>query len=196
VYVLVHAERDRGVGVAHALRDDLHRHTIGQQQGGVGVPPVVRPDHRQSLLQRLARANDLAGEAAGEPLGAPVGAAEVAEHEGRVSHEVEGQQSASYPRAAERGHGAWVEVDDPGPAGLGRALDQSLPGTLGVHHANAAADSEAAGVQVDVPPAQGRRLPVAASRQPVARSGSSVIARVRNRPSSGRLTAAEGAPVL
>ena len=83
--------------MAQALRDDLDRHAIGQQQGGLGVAEVVQPDHRQQVLsQRLARLNDLAGEAAGEPLGAPVGAVEVAEHERRVTPEVR----ASSPAAA------------------------------------------------------------------------------------------------
>jgi hypothetical protein len=54
VHVLVDGERDRGARVAQALGDDLHRHAVGEQQGGVGVAEVVQSDRRQSLLpQRL-----------------------------------------------------------------------------------------------------------------------------------------------
>jgi diadenosine tetraphosphate (Ap4A) HIT family hydrolase len=52
--------------------DHLHRHVVGEQQGGVGGPEVVQPDHRRQLLrQRLARPEDVAGEAAREPLRVP-----------------------------------------------------------------------------------------------------------------------------
>jgi hypothetical protein len=50
VDVLVDGERDRGACVAQALRDDLHRHAVDKQQGGVGMAEVVQPDQRQSLL--------------------------------------------------------------------------------------------------------------------------------------------------
>ncbi len=101
---------------------------------------VVQPGHRQLLLlQRLARLDDLAGEAAGEPLGVPVGVVEIAEHERRVTHEVQRQQPTSCPAGTERGDGARVEVDDPRSARLGRALDEALAGALGRDDAEAAA---------------------------------------------------------
>jgi hypothetical protein len=37
VHALVDGERDGGAGVAQALRDGLHRHPVGNQQGGVGL---------------------------------------------------------------------------------------------------------------------------------------------------------------
>jgi hypothetical protein len=123
------------------------------------VPQVVQPDQRQLLLpQRLAGLGGQAGEAAGVPLGVAVRAIEVTEHQRRVAHGFQGQQSARRSVGTQRGDGARVEVDDPGPAGLGRPLDQLLARALGLHHADAATDREAAGVQVDVPPAQGQRL--------------------------------------
>jgi hypothetical protein len=68
VHVLVDGERDRRAGVTEALGDDLHRHAVTQQQGGVGAAEVVQPDHRQLLLpQRLAPLDDLAGERLGVP---------------------------------------------------------------------------------------------------------------------------------
>jgi hypothetical protein len=47
----VHAEGDRGVGMAQAGGDHMHRHT-GQQQGrGVDVPQVVQRRVRQLILR-------------------------------------------------------------------------------------------------------------------------------------------------
>jgi hypothetical protein len=161
----------------------------------VGVPQVVQPDHRQPLLsQRPAGLGDLAGEAAGEPLGVPVGAVEVAEHERRVAHEVQGQQSTRRSVGAQRGHGARVEVDDPGPAGLGRALDEALAGALGLDDADAAGDREAAASRSTSrqrrASASPRRIPVtASSRQPMASSGSCSSAQLRSRARSGAVQA-------
>ena len=42
VHVLVGGERDGRVGVSEALGDDLDRHTVGEKQGGVGLPGVGR----------------------------------------------------------------------------------------------------------------------------------------------------------
>ena len=79
----------------------------------MGVAEVVQPDHRQPLLpQRSTRPREMAGEVAGEPLRVPMGAVEVAEHERRVAHEIERQQSASGPVGTKRGHGAGVQVDN------------------------------------------------------------------------------------
>jgi hypothetical protein len=50
----------------------------------------------------LRASDDLAGDAAGEPLGVPVGSVELAQHERDVPDEVEGQQAAGRPVAAER----------------------------------------------------------------------------------------------
>jgi hypothetical protein len=142
-----------------------------------------------SLAQRLTGLKHLADQAAGEPLGVPVGAVEVADCGGRAPHEVQSEQSAKCPVGAERGHGARVEVDDPGLACLGRAFDPLFVGAIGLHHADAAGRREPAGVQVGVAPrrasASPRRIPVAAgSRQPMARSGSWASAQHRNRASS------------
>jgi hypothetical protein len=88
----------------------------------------------------------------------PVGAVEIAEDERRVAHEVEGEQAPGGPVSAQRGDGACIEVDDPGLAGLRWAFDQLLAGALVLHHPDAAADCEAAGVQTDVAPAKSECL--------------------------------------
>jgi hypothetical protein len=66
--------------VAEALRDNLHRHAVREQQAGMGVAEVVQPDRRQLFLsERPASPDDVADEAAREPLGVSAGAVEVAE---------------------------------------------------------------------------------------------------------------------
>ncbi len=41
--------------MTEALGDDLHRHAVGRQQGGVGVAEVG-PDHRRQVLPRAVQA--------------------------------------------------------------------------------------------------------------------------------------------
>ena len=53
--------------------------------------------HELVLPQRLARSDHLGSEAPGEALRVPVGAAGVAQYEGRVPQEAEGQQSERCP---------------------------------------------------------------------------------------------------
>ena len=78
----------------------------------MSVAEVVQPDHRQPLLpQRLTRLDDW-----------PVNRREnrsgcrwvpsIAEHERRVTHEVECQQPTSSPIGTERGHRARIHIDD------------------------------------------------------------------------------------
>ena len=46
--VLVHGHRERWTGVTEAFADDLERDAGLQQQGGMGVAQVVKPDARQA----------------------------------------------------------------------------------------------------------------------------------------------------
>ena len=62
----------------------------------MGVPEVVQPDCRESLLpQRRAHLHDLAGEPPRVPLGVAVRAAEMAQHERGVPHELVHEGTAS-----------------------------------------------------------------------------------------------------
>jgi hypothetical protein len=75
-----------------------------------------------------------------------MGAVEVAQHKRRVPDELKGQQAAGRPIAAERCHGARVEVDDAGLAGLGWAFDQLLAGALVLHNPDTATHRKPRGV--------------------------------------------------
>jgi hypothetical protein len=110
-----------------ALGDNLHRHAVGEQQGGVGVPQVVKSDHRQLLLPHcLTRLDDVGDELTGEPLGVTVAAVEGAEHQGGVTDQVVRDRPADRPVGAQGSDRAGVQVDDAGLAGLRRPLDQLL----------------------------------------------------------------------
>jgi len=55
--VLVGHHRERRIGVTEPFGHDLDRHSVPQQQGGVGVSEVVEPDrgHRQAPLGAFER---------------------------------------------------------------------------------------------------------------------------------------------
>jgi len=66
--------------MAETLAYHLDRHALGEQQRGVGVAQVVKPDHRQPVLaDRLPAPGKLGEERAREPLRVQVPAVVVAE---------------------------------------------------------------------------------------------------------------------
>ena len=77
-----------------------------------------------------------------------------AEHQGGVPNEVQGNRPADRAVGAQGRDRAGVQVDDAGLTGLGCALDELLALPLVLDHADAAADGDPPGVEVDVPPAR------------------------------------------
>ena len=69
-HVRVHGHGHDRAGVAEPLRDHVDRHTCGQEDGGVRVSQIMKPDPWQRVVAELAAAPlDVAGELAGDVFG-------------------------------------------------------------------------------------------------------------------------------
>jgi len=145
--VLVDGHGEGGRGVAESLAHDLDRNTRFQEQAGVAVAEVVETDDGQP------GAGDQAVEGLAEQVGVDRRALGAGEHEPVVLvllPEGETFFELALPPGAQDGDGSWVEVDRPAArAGLDiRDLEGVGDGD------DRLVNREAAGVEVDVLPAQ------------------------------------------
>ncbi len=107
--------------MAEALADDMHRDPGQQKHGGVCVAQVVQPDHGHGGVG-LAAASHIARELAPDALRVPVTAFYVAEYQGVIPGQLQGDAAPVPLVLAQDSHGLRIQVDNARLATLGVAL--------------------------------------------------------------------------
>ena len=77
------------------LADHVHRHACQEQDRGVRVAKIVKPDHwRRAVAERLPGAGDVAGEPPGDVFGVAVAATVAGEHQSVIAGFCDGKESS------------------------------------------------------------------------------------------------------